>query len=485
MKVIFDYPSLYPKQLEFCQSKCKYTLYGGARAGGKSFVVRIKAIDLCLKYDGIKVLLLRKTLPDLKKNHVDQLKALLKTKTKDEIASFNQTDNVFNFPNGSKIYLGYCDTDADVIHYQGQEYQAIFMDEATHFTKTQFDGFTACMRLDNILNAKFIEKYPNFKPRMYLTANPGGVGHTWVKRLFVDKKYIGKEKAEEYKFIQALVYDNDFMMKQNRDYVDQLENLPDKLKQAMLYGDWNVFEGQYFDEFNPEVHTYHTKDIQMKPSWTMFRTRDYGLDKTACYIIYRDEDGTSYVDRGLWESNLIVSESGKKCDEITPKDRQLYLDIAPPDLWNRDNRTGKSAVQILAEECNQYPVKANNDRINGWFLLKELLKINTVTGKPFLMINADRCPHLIESLQMIQHDEKNPNDCAKEPHEITHSPDALRYYATSWTFSPSRNEFIPQKKFNYADFALNIGEFAYLNDKNRDDEVGELETMLFKDGWLL
>lgn len=471
----FVIPKLYPKQLEFCQCQKKFILYGGARGGGKSFVARIKAIQLALIYPGISILFVRRTLPELKSNHYREFYRLLNK----NIAKFNQTDNIWRFANGSTIQFGYCDTTRDIYRYQGQNYDAIFMDEATHFLEEQYIAFTMCLRLSGGVDVS-----KGYKPRMYLTANPGNVGHTWVKRLFIDRKYRNKENPDDYAFIPAKVYDNQFIMENNRDYVDQLEALPEKLKQAMLYGDWNVFEGQYFDEFNPEIHTYHTKDVPIQPNWTMFRTRDYGLDKTACYIIYRDEDGTSYVDNELWESNLIVSVSGKKCDAITPKDRPLHLDIAPPDLWNRDNRTGKSAVQILAEECNQFPVKANNDRINGWYLLKELLRINPATNRPYLIINADKCPHLIESMQMIQHDEKNPEDCAKDPHEVTHSCDSIRYYATSWTFSPERNEYLPPKKFNYADFALNTGDFAYL-DEYGDNEQDEMEKLLCQKGWVM
>ena len=479
--VEFEIPILYEKQLEFCQSKCKYTLYGGARAGGKSFVTRIKAIDLCFKFNGIKVLFLRRTLPDLKKNHVDQFKILLKCDTPQAMAKFNQTDNVMTFKNGSKIYFGYCDTDSDTIHFQGQEYQAIFMDEATQFTEFQFMKFTECLRFDNIANADFIKAYPNFKPRMYLTANPGGVGHFWVKRLFVDRIYRGKEKPEEYKFIQALVFDNQFMMTSNRDYVDQLENLPEKERRAMLYGDWNVFEGQFFEEFNPEIHTYHSNEVQISSNWRLYRTRDYGLDKTACYWIFRDEDGTSYVDRELWESDLTVSDSGNKINEMTYPNEVPYLDLCPPDLWNRQSQTGKSAIEVLMEKCGQYPTKANNDRIVGWLMVKEMLKINPITNKPFLIINADKCPHLIESFQMIQHDEKNPNDCAKQPHIFTHSMDSIRYYCTSWTFNPdplvSNGARLP---FSYDRFALNMGEF-----EEKPKEEGGYVDMCGDGGWFL
>lgn len=149
----------------------------GARGGGKSFVTRPKAITLALKYDGIRILFLRRTLPDLKQNHYDQFQSQL-----NGIAKFNQTDNRFIFPNGSIIQFGYFATESDWLRYQGQAYQAIFMDEATQFTETQFMKLKPCLRLES--TSEFIKKYPNFKPRMYLTANPGGVGHMWVKLVY-------------------------------------------------------------------------------------------------------------------------------------------------------------------------------------------------------------------------------------------------------------------------------------------------------------
>ena len=238
----YKVPNLYPKQEEFCKSKAKYTCYGGARGGGKSYVARIKAVLLALYYPGIQILLLRRTLNELRENHVMPLQKELKCKQNDRIAQYKSQEKVFDFPNGSRIVLGYCDNEADVLQYQGQAYEAIFIEEATHFTEFQFN----CLKESNRLSGQCKKQ---IKPRMYLTCNPGGVGHAWVKRLFIDRDYTENENPEEYKFIPALVYENEYIMKNDPDYVKALESLPEDRKKAMLYGDWDIFEGQFFTEF--------------------------------------------------------------------------------------------------------------------------------------------------------------------------------------------------------------------------------------------
>lgn len=482
-------PKLYPKQLQFCQSKAKFNGYGGARGGGKSFVIRPKAITLALKYDGISILIVRRTFKELEGNHLDEFRRQLRG-----IATYNQKYYRFDFPNGSVIRFGYANTDSDMDNYQGQAFDVIFMDEATHFTEFMYMKFTECLRLSDGIK-EYLKKHPgeHFSPRMYLTANPGGVGHTWFKRLFVDKVYREGEDANDYTFIPALVYDNEFLMKENPTYVKQLEALPEKEKLAMLYGDWNVFEGQFFEEFDEEIHTFDPKKFMtdyetgksmpfyLSTNWRLYRVRDYGLDKTACYWAALTEDGTFYVYRELWESDLSVSVSGDKINFMTPNNEIIYSDICPPDMWNRQSQTGKSAVDILIEKCKQYPTKANNDRETGWLMVKEMLRINPKTGKPYLMISQS-CPNLIHSIKFIQHDEKNPNDCAKEPHEITHSADALRYLCTSYTYAPDRvSMHRGNERFEFSNYALNIGE--YEGENNDDDDYGMIDMGNLNDLW--
>ena len=176
-----------PKQEQFLLARNRFVCFGGSRGGGKSWVVLITDGLLCLHYPGIKTLLIRRTFPELRENHVLPLKQKLKG-----IATYKETEKVFEFPNTSRLKLGYLDAESDVLQYQGQEYDVIFLDEATQFTEFMFNILTACLRGAN--------KFPK---RMYLTCNPGGVGHAWVKRLFIDRDFRGSENPDDYLFIPA------------------------------------------------------------------------------------------------------------------------------------------------------------------------------------------------------------------------------------------------------------------------------------------
>lgn len=168
-----------PKQREFFLARSRFVAYGGARGGGKSWAVRKKAVLLAARHAGIRILLLRRSFPELRENHILPLMEELQ-----DIALYRETQKAFLFPNGSRLRFGYCDAESDVLQYQGQEYDVIFLDEATQFTEYQFHTLTACLRGAN--------RHPK---RMYLTCNPGGVGHEWVKRLFVDRDYRGGERG--------------------------------------------------------------------------------------------------------------------------------------------------------------------------------------------------------------------------------------------------------------------------------------------------
>jgi phage terminase large subunit len=442
-----------------------FTLYGGARGGGKSFVVRHKAIQLALRYNGINILIVRRTFPELEENHVKFFRSLLYG-----IAKYNTQNRVFSFPNGSKIKFGYCNTDADMEQYQWQSYEVIFMDEATHFTYNMFVKFTECNRMSGEIKFASEEEEKNFRTRMYLTANPGGVGHTWVKRLFIDRRYEGREREENYSFIPCTVYENKYIMENDPAYLERLESLPEKEKQAMLYGDWNVFEGQFFSEFNENIHVFGD-EVKLEQSWRYYRARDYGLDMLDCLWFAIDENDTMWVYRELAQPNLTVVQSGKLINSLTKPGEEPFLDICPPDMWNKNGQTGRNAVDFLIRQCEQRPTKANNDRQIGWLMVKERLQVNSITGIPKLMIHKS-CENLIYSMKMIQYDEKNPNDCAKTPHDLTHACDALRYACTSYTFLP--DGYIPsqqRKQFKYSDFALEMNDYEVIDLEEGTDYI--------------
>ena len=429
----YNVPNLYPKQEEFCKSKAKYTCYGGARGGGKSFVARIKAILLALYYPGIQILLLRRTYNELLENHVVPLQKELKCQQKDRMAQYKTQEKVFDFPNGSRIKLGYCDTETDVLQYQGQAYEVIFMEEATQFTEFQFN----CLKESNRLSGQCKKQV---KPRMYLTCNPGGVGHAWVKRLFIDKDYNKDEIAEEYQFIPALVFENEYLMKNDPGYLKTLKSLPEDRKRAMLYGEWDVYEGQFFPEFKRDIHVI--EPFEIPKGWNIYFTMDYGLDMLAGYWIAVDYDNNAYVFREIYQSDLLVSQARDKIKELT--DEEIYSYLAPPDLWNRHKETGKSTADIFAEG-GVYLYKTNNDRVQGWLQMKEWLKIVTDEQgfKTARLKIFSTCKNLIRCLPQLQHDDKKVGDVANEPHEITHAPDALRGFCVYWTQEPF---YIEEKK---------------------------------------
>ena len=405
----------YPQQIEFFNADTRYIAYGGARGGGKSWAARTKSVLLALYYPGIQILLLRRTYPELRENHILALRGILR-----DVAHYVDSEKSFTFPNGSRLKLGYCAGESDVLQYQGQAYDVIFLEEATQFTEFQFQSLTECSRSSGIC------KKP-FKPRMYLTCNPGGVGHAWVKRLFIDRSYTGSERAEDYTMIRSNVYDNKFLMEHSPDYVRTLENLPENRRRAMLLGDWNIFEGQYFPEFSPDLHV--VEPFEIPGHWRRYVCMDYGLDMFACYWIAMDEHDHAYIYREIYESNLIVTDAANRINAMTTENVDVH--IAPPDLWNRHSDTGKSTAEIFSE-CGVYLTKSQNDRVQGWYNLKEWLKpfTNEFGARDARLKVFSNCKNLIRCLPMIQYSDKNPNDCATDPHEITHAPDAIRYFAS-------------------------------------------------------
>ncbi len=408
MKDIFFDVELSEKQRQFFLSESKFTAYGGARGGGKSFALRYKLILLCLNYAGIRTLLVRRSYPELRENHIVPLLAVLE---KSGLAEYNEMHKVFNFKNGSVIKLGYLSSARDLLRYQGQEFDIISLDEATQITEEMFLTLSASLRGANA-----------FPKRMYLTCNPGGVGHGYVKRLFIDRVYREGEREEDYRFIPALAFDNAALTESDPDYIRRLEMLPEKQKRAWLYGDWNIFEGQFFAEFNASVHT--KTDIILPYNVTRYCAMDYGLDMLACLFIAVDGSGRAYVYDEIYKSGLIVSEAAKL---ICAKAAQGMTFIAPADLWSRQKDSGKSIAELFSEN-GVFLTRIKPNRVFGWASLKEWLALDE-NGESRMVIDR-RCANIIRCLPLLMHDKSVPDDAATQPHEITHAPDALRYFAS-------------------------------------------------------
>lgn len=254
--------------------------------------------------------------------------------------------------------------------------------------------------------------------------------------MFIDRDYTETENPEDYTFIQSLVWENKFIMEKDPTYVKTLENLPEDRKRAMLYGEWDVYEGQYFTEFSRDIHVVDPFEIPQH--WKRYITMDYGLDMLAVLWIARDTEGNAYVYKEIHQPNLIISEACQKIKEMNNGDKYECI-YAPRDLWNRRQETGKSVADIFAENGVNL-VQTSVDRVDGWLATKEWLKVlkkrDIVTGEEERTSNLKifrNCQKLIKHLPMLQHDEKDPNDIATEPHEPTHIADALRYWCVNYT----------------------------------------------------
>lgn len=408
------------KQLDFFRARQRFVAYGGARGGGKSWALRKKAVMLALRYDGIKMLLLRRTYPDLQENHINTLQTEL-----GGFAKYIDKRKVFLFPNGSSLKLGYCASESDVLQYQGQEYDIIFIDEATQFTEYQFETLTACMRGAN-----------SFPKRMYLTCNPGGVGHQWVKRRFVSRKYKPSERSEDYLFIPATVFDNKVLMEHDPGYVDMLNNLSDGLRQAWRDGNWDMLAGQYFPEFDRSVHVVEPFEIPVH--WRRYRAIDYGLDCLACVWTAIDDEGNYIIYREYAEPDKIISIGAADILRLS-MDESVEYTVAPGDLWARSQESAKSKADLFCG-AGLPLIKGSNNREAGWLALKDLLQVQEGGGgeRQSRLKIFSNCTELIECLPALQTDPKRPTDCMTEPHEITHLPDALRYFCLQYTIPSSK-----------------------------------------------
>lgn len=446
-----------PKQAEFLKATSRYVGYGGARGGGKSHAVRMKATFLAYEHFGIKILIVRRTMDELRGNYILPMLEAYGKLPADIKPNYKSDPHEFWFDNGSMIKLGYCDAETDVARYIGQEYDVIFFDEGTTLTEQQFRKIDSTVRGAN-----------PFPKRTYVTCNPGGVGHGWVLRLFIERKYREQdgELAEDYEFIQAKVWDNLKMFEFDAgyqraikgkprteknvnyavmmsDYVRSLKANDEQTRKAWIDGDWYVFEGQFFPEFSTTAHVCPAFDPPA--DWHKSVAIDYGLDRLAVLWLTTNHDGQTYVYRELQRKDLTVpSAANVILENCKERITEFY---APSDLWNRDRHTGIEMALTFA--MNDVPlIKVGRERIPQWARVKEYLELHD--GVPQLKI-MDNCPDLIDCMQRLQYDPKKIQDASTEPHDITHLPDALRAWCSRFQTVPVRTKPVLPDPFHLLD----------------------------------
>lgn len=413
--------------------KHRYVGYGGARGGGKSWFVRWKAVLLCLGYGGIKVLITRRTYRELYNNHIAPLLTMLSG-----VAVYNKGDKIFFFPNGSTIAFGYCDSDGDLGQYQGAEYDVWFADEAGQFQESWLVQIDACVRGAN-----------DFPKRTYYTLNPGGPSHGYFKRLFIDKRYEADEHPEDYAFIQALVQDNKALMAKQPEYIRSLEKLPPKIRAAWLEGKWDVYEGQFFEDFFDRPEGYQTRrethviePFEIPKDWKIYRSFDWGYNRPfSCGWWAIDYDGVAYRILELYGWNGTPNEGKKwppdmvfsKIREVETEHRWLVgkniTGIADPAIW--DGETGESIAQTAARH-QVYFSPGDHKRLPGWMQVHYRLQFDE-NGYPMMYVFKN-CQAFIRTVPLLQYDKTKPEDLDTEGED--HVADEVRYFCMSRPIKP-------------------------------------------------
>lgn len=427
------------QQVKFFEATQKYICYGGARGGGKSWAMRRKFVMLAMRYPGLKILLLRRTLPELRNNHILILQSELYG-----YAKYNQQERAFVFPNGSRLNLGYCDNEGDMLQYQGQEYDVIGFEEATNFQPDWITFISTCLRTTRT----------DFDTRIYYTANPGGAGHEFIKRRFIDRKFKENENPEDYVFIPATVYDNKVLMEADPDYIKMLEALPPHKRRAHLEGDWNVYEGQVFEEFRDypqhyidRRYTHVIEPFDIPESWKIYRSFDFGYAKPfSCAWWAVDYDGRLYrilelygcvpnePDTGVkWTPNEIFKEIRRIEDEHKWLRGKSIQGVADPAIWNAEY--GESIAET-AEKCRIYFDKGDNKRIAGWQQLHYRLQFDE-EGIPMMYIFKN-CKGFIRTLPLLQYDENKPEDVDTKQED--HIADETRYMCMANPIKPVKTK---------------------------------------------
>ena len=449
-RIDINIPEPNEKQKLFLSDQHRYIAFGGARGGGKSWSVRVKAVLLAFRYAGIKQMIMRRTYPELYANHIKPLLQMLPQGT----YKYNDSKKEVTFPNGSSILFRYCNNDKDLLNYQGTEIDILYIDEATQFTEEQYKILIACVRGVN-----------NFPKRVYLTCNAGGIGHQWVKRLFITKSYKDGEKPEEYSFIQSLVTDNKALLKEQPEYISQLEALPPKLREAWLYGNWDIFEGQFFEDFidKPEhyidrVGTHVIEPFEIPDGWQIYRSFDFGYNKPfSCGWWAIDYDGVAYRILELYGCTKTPNEGvkwipDKIFSEIANIEREhrwlkgkRIIGVADPSIW--DSSRGESVADCAAKH-GVYFSAGDNERLAGWMQVHYRLAFDE-EGFPMMYIFSN-CKAFIRTMPLLQFDEHKPEDLDTDGED--HVADEVRYFCMSRPIKPRQ----AAKPDDYIDNPLNI-----------------------------
>ena len=451
--------SLLPKQklLKSLIEESKYSWigYGGARGGAKSFAIREIALILGLdpKY-ALRSLIFRRYSKELLKNHI----LPLYEKHSKLMEHYNKSEKILYSPNGTPIIqFGYADSEADIYSFQGFEYDVVFVDEATHCTPHQ-------LRFLKTSNRSLKE---GFTPKMVLTMNPGGTSHSYLKRLFIDKKYDGNEDPSDYFFIQSYLWDNVFWSLKNlqkegisiseyynkwseearRDYcikkstyAANLKTLPAELRMAYLYGDWEVFGGMFFKNFDRKQQVI--KPFTLPSDWALTGSIDPGFHSPCSFgLTARDFEGKYYRIFTYYEKQRTPSDHANAISQLLKNDPVLLSitggKIPSMIVAGHDAFAKKERYSVVSHENTFADVFAANGlflspaftgRKTGWWSWKSLFPAEGKSPSYFIFDGLNT--PLIDEMMSAVYDSNDPEDIAGKGNDASvadHALDEQRY----------------------------------------------------------
>lgn len=422
----------------FWKAKDRYRVLKGGRGSKKSTTAALWFIYNIMKHPKANSVVVRKTLNTHKDSTFAQLKWAAKRLGVFDKWKFNLNPLECTYlPTGQKIlFRGFDDplkltsmtVDTGVLCWVWLE-EAYEIDEESDFDT-----------LDESIRGEMPD---GLWKQLTLTYNPWVNSH-WTKKRFFDN-------TDPNAFTLTTTHKcNEWLDDADRRKIEELEHTNPERYKVVGLGEYGIPGGAYFDEFRTDIHVI--EPFVIPSHWQRFRFMDYGLDMLAHYWATIDTQGNAFIYKELYESNLIISDAAKRITQLT--NEPIKISYAPPDLWNRRQETGKSAAELFRENGIML-IKANNDRVQGWYNVKEWLQPyetrDEQTGEPIKTARLKifkNCVNLIRTLPQLQHDDKDPNDVATEPHEITHAPDALRYFCSMRTMPSSE----PKREQRYNNF---------------------------------
>ncbi len=406
-----------PKQRLFHESAATECFFGGAKSPGKSCALVMEAVAYALENKGADVYLFRKTYDDLKANLIQEFMS----RVPKEVYEYNQADHIATINNsGSKIYFRFMRNLIDAYSYNGRSIPFVGVDELTQHEEQAIQILLSCNR-----SAK------GFPIRFRATGNPGSIGHQWCKDRYVTKtekgkhSYIDKVTGNEIAFIPANVYDG-VLVERDPAYVKRLENLPETEKQAYLYGDWDIFEGQFFSEFGE-----HNREVPFKLPYDcqdrLIGSLDHGIaHNTSAGLWYIAPDKgihrlCSYSQNGgttrghaiaIWD----IIESFEYSHGYFPVD--MYFDPSmdtqrkmSEQFYQSDLDEYKNYFNSKEQSKNVNWIPANNRKVDGCHIMREAFSVGN--GKPSLFFFDGYNQSFESGIKAVMYDKNNREIYAK------------------------------------------------------------------------